>query len=340
MFKHIAVGCDGSHEGRDAVALGAAIASATGARLSLVGVFPPSFLPVEGVTDRKTLRTEATRALRRERDLLAPDAFIHTVADMSVARALRHYAERSHADLVIVGSSRSAPPGHVAIGRHGRQLLYDAPFALGLAARDLHEHGMRLGAVGVGYDGGPEAEAALGMAADLARAADARLLVRRVVEDRVPVLGGDAWIAMADWSHEQMWETARQNALAQARETGVGAGRGQRDVRHDRRSGLRDPGTVRGGRPGRGRIPPLGPDRTARNRRGRRDAGQGCQLLDPDRPPPARQPQARREPPARASAGSRLSMARRPDRPPPAQPQPRLACTACRYWATARVLTA
>ena len=224
MFKHIAVGCDGSHEGRDAVALGAAIASATGARLSLVGVFPPSFLPVEGVTDRKTLRTEATRALRRERDLLAPDAFIHTVADMSVARALRHYAERSHADLVIVGSSRSAPPGHVAIGRHGRQLLYDAPFALGLAARDLHEHGMRLGAVGVGYDGGPEAEAALGMAADLARAADARLLVRRVVEDRVPVLGGDAWIAMADWSHEQMWETARQNALAQARETALGLG--------------------------------------------------------------------------------------------------------------------
>ena len=224
MFKHIAVGCDGSHEGRDAVALGAAIASATGARLSLVGVFPPSFLPVEGVTDRKTLRTEATRALRRERDLLAPDAFIHTVADMSVARALRHYAERSHADLVIVGSSRSAPPGHVAIGRHGRQLLYDAPFALGLAARDLHEHGMRLGAVGVGYDGGPEAEAALGMAADLARAADARLLVRRVVEDRVPVLGGDAWIAMADWSHEQMWETARQNALAQARETALELG--------------------------------------------------------------------------------------------------------------------
>ena len=127
--------------------------------------------------------------------------------------------ERSHADLVIVGSSRSAPPGHVAIGRHGRQLLYDAPFALGVAARDLHDRGLHLGAIAVGYDGGPEAEAALATAADLARAADARLLVRRVVEDRVPILSGDAWIAMAELSHEQMWETARRNALAEARES-------------------------------------------------------------------------------------------------------------------------
>jgi nucleotide-binding universal stress UspA family protein len=215
MFKHIAVGCDGSHEGRDAVALGAAIASVTGARLSLVGVFSPSFLPVEGMSDRRTLRAEALRALRRERDLLAPDAFIHTIADTSVARALRHYAERSHADLLIVGSSRSAPAGHVTIGRHGRQLLYDAPFAVGVAARHLHDDGLRLGAIAVGYDGGPEAEVALATAAELARAVDARLLVRRVVEDRVPVLSGDAWIALAEWSHEQMWETARQNALAE-----------------------------------------------------------------------------------------------------------------------------
>jgi nucleotide-binding universal stress UspA family protein len=218
MFKHIAVGCDGSPEGRDAVTLGAAIASATGARLSLVGAFPPSFLPIAGTSDRRTLRAQATRALRRERDLLAPDAFIHTIADSSVARALRHYADRAHVDMVIVGSSRRAPAGHVAIGRHGRQLLYDAPFAIGLAARDLHQREFRLGAIGVGYDGGPEAEAALAAAAGLARAVGARLEVRRVVEDRVPVLSGDAWIALADWSHERMWESARQQALADAKE--------------------------------------------------------------------------------------------------------------------------
>jgi nucleotide-binding universal stress UspA family protein len=217
MYKHIAVGCDGSLEGRDAVALGAAIASVTGARLSLVGVFSPSFLPIAGVSDRKTLRADATRSLRRERDLLAPDAFIQTIADPSVARALRRYAERRHADLVIVGSSRRAPAGHAAIGRHGRQLLYDAPFALGLAARDLHRHEVRLRTIGVGYDGGLEAEAALSTAAELAGAAGARLEVRRVVEDRVPVLSADAWIRLGDWDHERMWESARRQAFAEAR---------------------------------------------------------------------------------------------------------------------------
>lgn len=150
MFKHIAVGCDGSFEAGDAVALGAAIASVTGARLSLVGVFSPSFLPIVRTSDRKTLRDQANRALRRERDLRAPGASIHTIADASVARALRHYAARAHADLVIVGSSRRAPAGRAAIGRHGRQLLYDAPFALGLAARDLHRGEFRLDAIGVG----------------------------------------------------------------------------------------------------------------------------------------------------------------------------------------------
>lgn len=42
MFRHIVVGCDGSPEGRDAVALGAAIAAIDDARLSLIGVFSPA----------------------------------------------------------------------------------------------------------------------------------------------------------------------------------------------------------------------------------------------------------------------------------------------------------
>jgi hypothetical protein len=38
MFKRVVAGCDGSPEGRDAAALGASIASATAAGVSLVGV--------------------------------------------------------------------------------------------------------------------------------------------------------------------------------------------------------------------------------------------------------------------------------------------------------------
>jgi nucleotide-binding universal stress UspA family protein len=216
VFSHIAVGSDGRPGSEDAVALGAAIASATGARLSLMGAFPPSFLPVEGVTDRKTLRAEVTRTLRGQRDRLAPDASIHTIVDGSPARALRHFAQRSHADLVIVGSHHASTPGHAAIGRTGRQLLYDAPFSLAVAVRGSNEHGTDLRTVGVGYDGGPEAEVALAVAAELATAAHAKLVVRRVIEDRVPVLSGEAWIALADWSHEHMWEDARASGVAEA----------------------------------------------------------------------------------------------------------------------------
>jgi nucleotide-binding universal stress UspA family protein len=65
----------------------------------------------------------------------------------------------------------------------------------------------------VGYDGGPEAKAALALAAELAQAAQARLLVRRVVEDRVPALTPEEWSAVREWSHEHSWEDAVQSAL-------------------------------------------------------------------------------------------------------------------------------
>jgi nucleotide-binding universal stress UspA family protein len=214
VFSNIVVGSDGSSAGSDAIALGALIASATEARLSLVGVFPPSFLPVEGVSDRKTLRAQAMQTLRGQRERLARGAFVRTVADGSAVRALRHYAERAHADLVIVGSGHAAAPGHAAVGRTGRQLLYDAPFSLAVAARGLHEGERTLGTIGVGYDDGPEAGAALTSAAELAAASGARLLIRRVVEDRVPVLSPGEWIGLADWSHDDMWEGERRQALA------------------------------------------------------------------------------------------------------------------------------
>ena len=94
MFERIVVGVDGSPEGHDAVALGAAIADATGAQCSLVHVFSPSLFPIAGMTDRRTLRTHAERALRTERQRLIPSATVHVISDTSVPRGLRHYAER------------------------------------------------------------------------------------------------------------------------------------------------------------------------------------------------------------------------------------------------------
>lgn len=214
MFTRVVVGCDGTAEGRDAVVLGAAIASATGAGLSLVGVYPPALFPVPPSFRRAALRTQAEAALRHDRDSFAPDALIDTVADLSVPRALRHYAERWHADLVVLGSAATVPEGHARIGRRGRQLLYDAPFALALASRGLHKRKIALQRLGVGYDDGPEAVAALGLATELAHGAHATLAVRRVIEDTVPLFSAKDWVVMKDWS--DLWERERQSAQAGA----------------------------------------------------------------------------------------------------------------------------
>jgi nucleotide-binding universal stress UspA family protein len=216
MFKRTVVGCKDSAEGRDAVALGAAIASATDTGLSLVCVYPTSLFPVPGSSDRATFHGQADVTLRRERDSRAPRALIHAVADPFVARALRHYAARWHAGLVVVGSDASAPAGQAAIGRRSRQLLYDVPFTLALVRRGLHEQNVELRRIGVGYDGGPEAQAALAFAAELGRAAGSRLAIHSVIEDRIPAFTAENWIGSKDLG--QMWEGRRRSAHAEAEE--------------------------------------------------------------------------------------------------------------------------
>lgn len=214
MFKRTVVGCKDSAEGRDAVALGAAIASATDTGLSLVCVYPVSLFPVPGSSDRATFRAQAEATLRREHDSQAPQAVIDAVPDPFVARALRHYAARWHAGLVVVGSDASAPTGQAAIGRRSRQLLYHAPFTLALARRGLHEQSVELRRIGVGYDGGPEAQAALAFAAELGRATSSTLAIHSVVEDRLPAFTAEKWIGSKDLG--QMWEGKRQAAQAEA----------------------------------------------------------------------------------------------------------------------------
>jgi nucleotide-binding universal stress UspA family protein len=91
VFRHIAVGCDGSPQRRDAVVLGAAIAGATHATLSLVCVVSPSLVPIPDVSDRKTRRAQAMRVLRRERGELAPDARVQAIVDSSVALVQRDF---------------------------------------------------------------------------------------------------------------------------------------------------------------------------------------------------------------------------------------------------------
>lgn len=189
LITRIAVGVDGYPAGRDAVALGTALAGATGAELMLVAVHLDPMLPVPSEVGWRALREQAKSTLREVRDAMAPGARIVAESDLSVPRAL-HRAVREHRrDMLVVGSSRGAGEGKVRIGKRTRQLLCQFDCALAIAPRGLHTRPpLRVRTVGVGFDGGTESRAALAVADAIATGAGAELRLRAVVDDRVPVL--------------------------------------------------------------------------------------------------------------------------------------------------------
>jgi nucleotide-binding universal stress UspA family protein len=215
VFTRIVVGDDGSPQGRDAVVLGAAIARVTGAGLTLLQAYPPFPISIEGHTDRETQTRNAHAQLARHRDRYAADAHVEVVWDSQPARALSEYAERWHADLLVIGSARHAPTGHCALGQTGRGLIERAPAALAVAEQGLHEHGIDVSKIAVGFDGGPESELALRLADEIASAADAELLIESLVR-----------------AHGELSERDRLDALELCRRAALGtAARSRADAR-------------------------------------------------------------------------------------------------------------
>jgi nucleotide-binding universal stress UspA family protein len=202
-LSRIAVGVDGYQEGRDAVALGQSIAAAVGADLLLVSVHTDPLVVLPAEMNWKGLEQQAEKMLRETRNELAPGARVDVETDLFVARALERVVIREHRDLLVLGSSRKADEGHVRIGKRTRQLLAECECAIAIAPRGMdREPGRRFARIGVGYDGGPEAQAALQLAATTAAAAGAELHVRSVVDDRMPALG---WASIAGGAVTAVW---------------------------------------------------------------------------------------------------------------------------------------
>jgi nucleotide-binding universal stress UspA family protein len=189
-ITHIGVGIDGFPEGRDAATLAAAIGRATGADLLLIAVHPEPIVVLPQGLDWKSGEEDARTALREVRDEIAPEARMSVETDFWIARALQRAARREHRDLLVVGSSRHAADGHVRIGKRTRQLLCNFDVTLAVAPRGLNRSGFGpIRRIGVGYDGGPEAQRALELAASIGAAAGAELRVLAAVDDRMPSIG-------------------------------------------------------------------------------------------------------------------------------------------------------
>lgn len=206
-LTRIAVGVDGYPEGRDAVVLGETIAETTGGDLLLVAVHIDPLIVLPAGMDWKALEEQTEKTLREARDELAPDARVDVETDLFVARALERLVRREHRDLLVLGSSRRGEEGRVRIGKRARQLLTECECPIAIAPRGMHrEPGRRFARIGVGYDGSPEAQAALGLATTIAAAKGAELHVRAVVDDRIQSIGwsrlgtGPAIVSGFGWS--------------------------------------------------------------------------------------------------------------------------------------------
>jgi nucleotide-binding universal stress UspA family protein len=190
MYKKVIVGDDGLDGGHDAVAL--ALVLAPGAEFVLAATYPydstfSRFLQL-GYGD--ALRDGVIEALHQTRDRCGlGESRTVAIPDTSPARGLHRCAEHEHADLLVIGSAHYGPAGRILLGDVARAALYGAPCPVAVAPRGFSADAPAT--IGVAFDGGREAHAALATAAALARAFDARLVVRQVIDyDRLPTLAG------------------------------------------------------------------------------------------------------------------------------------------------------
>ncbi len=194
MIDNVLIGFDGSEESQDAVAFGADLARACGAKITLVASFPvePELDTLLWVSleDRGeallgpvreglgALCTE-TRAMLGE----APDA---------LARA----AVQLDADVIVVGSTHRGQLGRILFGSTARRLVHVAstPVVVVPRGRRLREPAA-IGSLLIADDDSLEARAAAALADEMAKASGARLVDIRITGEGDPVLG---LIAAAD----------------------------------------------------------------------------------------------------------------------------------------------
>jgi nucleotide-binding universal stress UspA family protein len=182
------VGVDGSPSGRDAVVLGSVLARATGAEVMLIAVYEEPLLEpvIPGEMGWRSMQRQARTMLAATRDALAPEARVVLQSDVLVWRALSRVARRERRDLLVVGSGRRSGEGRVGLGESAQELLWQLECPLAIAPRGMeHRDEPQIARIGVGFDGRPEARAALELAASIAPAAGAQLEVRGAVGDRV-----------------------------------------------------------------------------------------------------------------------------------------------------------
>jgi nucleotide-binding universal stress UspA family protein len=168
-------------------------------------------------TYRDVLEREAAVTARRMGGLLADVApeRVRTaaVAFPSAAHALHTVAEGEHASLVVVGSTHVGTIGRVLPGATGERLLHGAPCAVAIVPEGYRRTDAPIRTIGVAFDESDEAGAALGGAAVMARALDARLEIIGVLPPDPAYGAGELMGGSADPAFREVLRDALYRAL-------------------------------------------------------------------------------------------------------------------------------
>lgn len=169
MFRNVLVGVNDADGGRDAIALGKMLVARDG-ELTLAHVYHQNPPGPWRMADVRVEQPERARdLLRRARDEAGVWTHLRWRGAPSVGCGLHEIAEIVDADLLVVGSSRRGLLGRAALGDDTRAALNGASCAIAIApAGYSSELPTLLREIGVGYDGSPESEHALGVALALA----------------------------------------------------------------------------------------------------------------------------------------------------------------------------
>ncbi len=182
----VLIGIDERPSAQDALALGRWLVEVAPADLFLAWVHPYDRLPsLLGDGEEAKLVRETVNALASAVKSALPSELrseLHLLSGGSASQGLQQLAEREGVSVIVLGASERSGMGRIAPGKTAIRLLSGSRVPVAVAPRGYEAPSVQPPLIGVGFDGGPEAEAALKWAAAFVQAVDGRLRVLAVHE--------------------------------------------------------------------------------------------------------------------------------------------------------------
>ena len=181
------IGFDDTAYGRDALELGLQLAGTSGEPPTVATVYPDDTSTADPAKDRQTAegKLDAARRILGGRG----DVRFEAVGPTYASLGLHEFAERTGADLLVVGTSEHAAIGAITPDSTVERLLNGAPCPVAVAPRGYHERSAAIRDIAVAYDGSPESQHALGVAIQVAHQGDASLRLIAVAREPDEALG-------------------------------------------------------------------------------------------------------------------------------------------------------